>query len=266
MSRYTLPALAVIVVALAATNSASAGCGGKKYYGGASNLHHRYISSHNHGVYKTYHRPVVVEKRVVVEKPVIVEKPVFVQQPVAVPGAPAGPGGVALPGGPAGQPGFPGGLPQGGPQGFPQGSPQGFPQAGPQGQQGFPQSQPQQNLNNGGQPGMNNGAPQNNSSAPQMNIRQAQRSLPSFAIGSQLTLDGQEFGGKPGRVLMVLGPMELPVAVADWTPSEVTIQLPELPLTKSSEARIVILNSEGKLINQSELKLTPKNSRLAMGN
>ncbi|MCO6045191.1 hypothetical protein NG895_14865 [Aeoliella sp. ICT_H6.2] len=254
MSRYTLPALAVIVVALAATNSASAGCGGKKYYGGASNLHHRYISSHHMGVYRTHHKPVVVERRVVVEKPVIVEKPVVVQQPVPVPA------------GPIAQPGFPGGIPQGQPgfggqpQGFPQGFPQGGPQGGPQGPQpGFPQGQPQQNPNNGG------GQPGANGSAPQMNIRQAQRNLPSFAVGSRLTLDGQEFGGKPGQVLMVLGPMELPIAVADWTPSEVTIQLPELPLKQAADARIVILNSEGKLINQSELKLTPKANRLAMG-
>lgn len=251
MSRNTLTTLAVIVVAAAAANSALAGgCGGKKYYGGASNLHHRYISSHNHGVYRTHHKPVVVHKEVIVEKPVIVERPVVVQQPVAVPTAPV----VGAP-----QPGFAGGLPQGQP-GFPGAQPQGQP-GFPQGQPGMPQGQfgPQQQ---GQQPPMNNGQQPRQ---PQLNIRQAQQLTPTFAAGSQLVLDGQRFGGTPGRVMLAVGPMEVPVAVANWTPSEVTIQLPELPLTKTADARVVIIDSEGNLITQSEIKMAPKASRLAMG-
>lgn len=321
MSRQSLTTLAAIVIAAAATNSAFAGgCGG---YGGA-NLHHRYISSHNHGVYKTYQPKVVVHKPVVVEKHIIdhchhpkfclayvcpgetllnicareygnpnfwtqvaafnripAGAPLAVGQPIklpaiydsgrmipsaapappapaiAVPGAqvavPAGPAAVAGPGAaplaaPAPQPGFNGGLPQGQP-GLPQ-------QQFPQGQPGM-QQQPTQ-----GQPGMQQNQPTSN--APTMNIRQAQRITPTFTAGSKLVLDGQQFGGTPGQVQLVVGPMTLPVAIANWTPSELTIQLPELPLTKAADARVVILDATGKLITQSEINLAPAASRLAM--
>ncbi len=331
MSRKSLTTLIVIVVAAATANSAFAGCGGRKYYGG-SNLHHRYISSHNHGVYKrVYHKPVVVRE---VHRPVVVEKriidhchhpkfclayvcpgetllsicgreygnpnlwtlvarfnhlplgaPLAAGQPiklptiydsgrmtpsdapvppapaVAVPAAPVAVR-VAMPAGPAAQPGFAGGFPQGLPQGQPGFAPQGL----PQGQ--TPQGQPQQQF---GQPMPPQQQPQQpalqpNSNAPQLNIRQAERATPTFTGGSQLVLDGQQFGGTPGQVQLVVGPMTVPVAIANWTPSELTIQLPELPLTKASDARVVVLDSTGKLITQSDIRLAPTSSRLAMGN
>lgn len=296
MSRTSLTTLAVLVVAAAAANSALAGgCGGgRKYYGGASNLHHRYISSHNHGVYKkVYHKPAVVH----VHKPVVVEKhivdhchhpkfclayvrpgdtllsicgreygnpnfwprvaafnqlpagaPLAVGQPIKLPtiydsgrmipsDAPAPPAPamiapVAVPSAPAGGP-MPGPAPQPGFQ---------------------PQGQPQQLQ------------VQPISTGSAMNIRQAERTIPTFTSGSQLVLDGQQFGGTPGQVQLVLGPMTLPVGIANWTPSEVTIQLPELPLTTAADARVVILDASGKLITQSEIRLAPTSSRLAMGN
>ncbi len=338
MSRQSLATLAIVVVVAAAANSALAGgCGGgKRYYGGV-NLHHRYISSHNQGVYrKTYQRPVVVHKPVVVEKHIVdhchhpkfclayvcpgetllsicareygnpnfwtqvaafnripAGAPLAVGQAIKLPAifdsgrmipstapappaptiavpaanvaipatpaavaAPAAPIGVAAPAtgpvaGPAPQSGIGRVVPQGQP-GLPQ---QQLPQSQPRMQQPSQQTQPQQ---------LPPGQP--TSSAPSMSIRQAQRMLPTFTTGSKLVLDGQQFGGTPGQVQLVVGPMTLPVAIANWTPSELTIQLPELPLTKASDARVVILDGAGKLVTQSEIRLAPTSSRLAMGN
>ncbi len=178
---------------------------------------------------------------------------------IAVSAGPAAVG-LAAPAGPAPQPGFAGGLPQGQPGFAPQQMPQGGPQQQPMqpGQQpsfGQPMQQPQQQ-----QPAMQPNGGQ------QLNIRQAERVTPTFTIGSQLVIDGQQFGGTPGQVQLVVGPFSVPAAVANWTPSELTIQLPELPLNKTSDARVVVLDSTGKLITQSEIKLTPTSNRLAMGN
>ena len=98
-----------------------------------------------------------------------------------------------------------------------------------------------------------------------MNIRQAERVVPTFTVGSQLVLDGQRFGGTPGQVQLVVGPMTLPVAIANWTPSELSIQLPELPLSQAADARLVVIDGSGKLVTQSEIRLAPTATRLAMG-
>lgn len=161
---------------------------------------------------------------------------------------PAAPVAVGAPVGPAPQIGLPQAQPM-------------LRQGPPMQQQGMPQAQPQQQLQVQPISQQQMGSP-----APQMNIRQAERNLPTFTTGSQLVLDGQRFGGAPGQVMLVVGPMELPVGIANWTPSEVSIQLPELPLTKATDARIVVLNGEGALVTQSEFRLAPKTSRLAMGN
>lgn len=296
----------IVVAAAASNSALAGGCGGKKYYGGASNLHHRYISKNNHGVYKThvYHKPVVVHRPVVVEKHVVnhchhpkfclayvcpgetlisicgreygnpnfwtkvaafnqipAGAPLVVGQPIKLPAiydcgrmipstapappapavpVPAAPIAIGAPVGPAPQLGMPQGQPM-------------LRQGTPLPPQGMPQTQAPQQLRV--QP-----------ISQQMNIRQAERNLPTFTTGSQLVLDGQEFGGVPGQVMLVLGPMELPVGIANWTPSEVSVQLPELPLTKATDARLVVLNSQGNVVTQSELRLAPKASRLAMGN
>ena len=99
-----------------------------------------------------------------------------------------------------------------------------------------------------------------------MNLRQAERKLPTFTAGSSLVLDGSEFGSTTGQVQLMVGPMALPVQITGWTASEVSITLPELPLTTASDARLVVINATGKLVNESSLRLAPKTGRLAMGN
>ncbi|QDU54075.1 hypothetical protein [Aeoliella mucimassa] len=303
MTRSTIATLALVaVVASASASSAFAGCGGgKKYYGGASNLHHRYISSHNHGVYKqpvVVHQPVVIEKKVIVEKPAhpcchpnycmtyvhpgdtwatLCERaygrtdvwnqvvtynnmqpsaPLTVGQPIQLPTFSAN-GQVVASSAP--MPPMPAFMAQPGQPQF-QGQPfAGQPQAPAPQFNGQPQA-PQFN----GQP-QGPIAPQAGP-APSMNIRPAQPKLPTFNAGSSLVLDGSSFGSTPGQVQLMVGPMALPVAIAEWNANEVAIQLPELPLTTAADARLIVLDASGKVVNESGIRLAPKTNRLAMGN
>ena len=101
---------------------------------------------------------------------------------------------------------------------------------------------------------------------PEANVREFKRPTPMFTAGSQLVLDGQEFGGTPGRVQLIVGAMRLPARIANWTPNEVAIALPQLDLTSTSDARIVIFNANGQMVTSSNIRLAPAASRLAMGN
>ena len=299
-------AIAAVVVTTSTSSALAGCGGGssKKYYGGASNLHHRYISNNNHGVYKkpvVVHQPVVVEKKVIIEQPahhcchpkfcmtyvhpgdtwatlcqrvygrtdvwndvvtynhLTPTAPLVTGQPIQLPSIYSNGQVIAST---APMPPAPAFLPQPAPQpiagqpvfnGQPQGQP--FP-----GQPQAPIGQPTFN----GQPQMPI-APQQGP-APSMNIRQAEPTLPTFTAGSSVVLDGRDFGSTPGQVQLLVGPMVLPVAIANWNANEVAIQLPELPLASAADVRLIVLDASGNVATESNLRLTPKASRLAMGN
>jgi len=99
-----------------------------------------------------------------------------------------------------------------------------------------------------------------------MNIRQVEQTRPLFAVGSQVALNGQAFGGVAGQVQLSVGGMALQATIVSWTPTEVMVQLPELPLTAAADARLMVLSADGQMITQSELRLVPGSGRIAMGN
>lgn len=185
-------------------------------------------------------------------------------QPVGIPQGAIGPGqgGPAL-GGPA-QANFPGQGPV----------PQGFAPQGPPPQGVAPQGGPQQPLPPGNEP-----LPQPSSvptetvsvlrqaSLNQANIRQAPpRHAPTFATGSELMLDGKQFGEATGSVRLVIGPLAVPVAIGNWSASEVSVKLPMLELAGPADADLVVIDAQGKLITKTKIRLVASQGRLAMEN
>jgi hypothetical protein len=104
--------------------------------------------------------------------------------------------------------------------------------------------------------------------APAANIRVAtpEESFPSVAMGSILILDGQELGSQPGMVRMRIHGLALPTKVLDWNDSSAKIQLPQLDLSKSTQAEIEVMRADGSLASSSQINLTPAATRLALGN
>jgi hypothetical protein len=164
------------------------------------------------------------------------------------------------------------------------------PQAGglPQGAQFAPQGAPMNSQMFNGAPSMTapNGAPnmvQPNGPvatpsfdksaaalnvAPTANIQTvaSEQRLPSVAIGSILTLDGQSLGNERGIVRLRINGLALPIEVLDWNTTSVKIQLPQLDLAGAMKAEIEVMRADGSLASKSTVELTPATSRLALGN
>jgi hypothetical protein len=104
--------------------------------------------------------------------------------------------------------------------------------------------------------------------APTANIRTVSTEvrLPSVAIGSILSLDGQSLGDDRGSVRLLVNGLALPIEVLDWNASVVKIQLPQLDLAGAMKAEIEVRRADGSVASKSAVELTPAASRLALGN
>jgi hypothetical protein len=104
--------------------------------------------------------------------------------------------------------------------------------------------------------------------APTATIRtvSTERSLPSVAIGSILSLDGQSLGTDRGTVRLKVNGLALPIEVLEWSTTSVKIQLPQLELAGAIKAEIEVLRADGSLASKSAVELTAATSRLALGN
>lgn len=151
----------------------------------------------------------------------------------------------------------------------PNGVPQGF---GPQNMGPQNLGQPNMGQPNGptlGQPNVDNSAMTPLAPvAPTATIRtvSTDRSLPSVAIGSILSLDGQSLGTDRGTVRLKVNGLALPIEVLKWSTTSVKIQLPQLELAGAINAEIEVLRADGSLASKSAVELTAATSRLALGN
>lgn len=87
--------------------------------------------------------------------------------------------------------------------------------------------------------------------------------LPSVSVGSSLALDGIQFGDAAGSVRLKLGPVSVPVTVAEWTAASVKVQLPTVELDSATPASIDVFRADGTLVSQSKVKLTPAGDQVA---
>jgi hypothetical protein len=178
-----------------------------------------------------------------------------------------------------------GGLPQGANFAAPQGAPMNAPAMNSQSFGGAPVNAPNMgapngapNMFQGNGPTMPNSVPQNfgqpNGEAPAMNSAptanigtvSTEARLPSVAIGSVLTLDGQSLGNDRGIVRLKVNGLALPIEVLEWNATIVKIQLPQLELAGAIKAEIEVLRADGSLASKSAVELTPATNRLALSN
>ena len=106
-----------------------------------------------------------------------------------------------------------------------------------------------------------NAAPTANISTASAEVR-----LPSVAIGSILSLDGQSLGNDRGNVRLLVNGLALPIEVLEWNATVVKVQLPQLDLAGAIKAEIEVLRADGSLASKSAVEITPATNRLALGN
>ena len=90
--------------------------------------------------------------------------------------------------------------------------------------------------------------------------------LPSIAVGSVMKFSGESLGNEKGTVRLLIGELALPVEVTEWNAAAVQIQLPKMDLAASMKAELEVLRADGSLVSKYQIKLTPADSRLALGN
>lgn len=88
--------------------------------------------------------------------------------------------------------------------------------------------------------------------------------LPQVVSGSQLFLEGQNFGGAEGKVVMKVGPLTVPVTVLEWNAVAVVVQMPEMALDLALPAKLTVLRANGSLVTTKSIELTPDVPRLAL--
>jgi len=104
-------------------------------------------------------------------------------------------------------------------------------------------------------------------SAPSANIKfDSEPSLPKVAIGSTLSLDGQQFGSEQGAVRLRISGLSMAAEVIEWNASSLKVKLPELDLTSAMRADLEVFRADGSLASQSAIQLTPAVNHLAMSN
>jgi hypothetical protein len=90
--------------------------------------------------------------------------------------------------------------------------------------------------------------------------------LPSVAVGSAMKFSGESLGNEKGTVRLLIGELALPVEVSEWNVDSAKIQLPKLDLTAPMKAELEVMRADGSVVSKSSIKLTPADSRLALGN
>jgi hypothetical protein len=90
--------------------------------------------------------------------------------------------------------------------------------------------------------------------------------LVQVPAGSTLMLDIESLGTERGSVRLRLGSLSLPVAVMEWTPASVKVELPKMELSRSVKSSLEVVRADGSVVSQSAIELTPAATQLALGN
>lgn len=87
-----------------------------------------------------------------------------------------------------------------------------------------------------------------------------EQQLPVVELGSDLDLQGEAMGKTPGTVRMSLGVTIYLATVKNWTDSEVSITLPNLPLTEPQVGSLKLFDAQGKPLSELEVLFVTKNN------
>lgn len=81
--------------------------------------------------------------------------------------------------------------------------------------------------------------------------------LPEVESGQQVTIDGRLFGSRAGRVAVKIGALVMDARVVDWTSTQVTAVLPQLPLASPAKATVVVLTISGHVADELDVSMLP---------
>jgi hypothetical protein len=87
--------------------------------------------------------------------------------------------------------------------------------------------------------------------------------LMKVAVGATITLRGEAFGEKTGRVAMRVGDLLLGAKVTKWEDKAVTITLQQVGLAGAAKAKFLILKADGKLATEVPFELVPPQNAVA---
>lgn len=83
------------------------------------------------------------------------------------------------------------------------------------------------------------------------------------AVGSELLLDGQTFGDKPGTARLSVSGLSLPITVTEWKTSGVKLVVPTVDLTKGTKADIEVVRADGTIASKTGIELVAPEVDLA---
>lgn len=74
-------------------------------------------------------------------------------------------------------------------------------------------------------------------------------------VGSQLTLEGRDYGILQGTVHIQVGPLKMQTKLIEWTGDKAVFEVPALDLAKPTEAEIVVANGRGEVAERTDILL-----------
>ena len=74
-------------------------------------------------------------------------------------------------------------------------------------------------------------------------------------VGATITLNGEAFGEKPGRVAMQVGELLLGTQVTKWDDKTVVISVPQVGLAAAAKAKFLILKADNTLASEIPFEL-----------
>ncbi len=86
---------------------------------------------------------------------------------------------------------------------------------------------------------------------------EAEVALPQVAAGELVSIDGIAFGEQPGAVYVIVGELILFAELVEWTDTEVSAILPNLPMINTVEADVAVMTSEQNIAEQLTVQLRP---------
>ncbi|APZ95802.1 IPT/TIG domain-containing protein [Fuerstiella marisgermanici] len=81
--------------------------------------------------------------------------------------------------------------------------------------------------------------------------------VPEIEVGQRVTIDGKSFGSQTGRVVVMIGSLPLEARIVEWTSTEVTAVLPQLPLAETARANVQVITAYGHTADQLTVDLVP---------
>jgi hypothetical protein len=108
------------------------------------------------------------------------------------------------------------------------------------------------------QPNIGPVLPSNPGTAPKpVSTKPTAKKLPKVESAGVINMSTREYGSTAGKVYLKIGKLVLNVETLNWTSKRVQAKLPYMPMQNSTEALVLVLSPENRLLDKAEIQLTP---------